>query len=78
MLTIVQYTVLIKPTVLQSLFGSVIVSGGNSLIQGFTDRLNRDLGLKTPPVSVVMLLSVFIPISADVSVFGTHDQSLLL
>jgi actin-related protein len=32
-----------------SLYGSVIVTGGNSLIQGFTDRLNRDLSNKTPP-----------------------------
>ena len=35
----------------QSLYGGVIVVGGNSLLQGFTDRLNRDLGNKTPPVS---------------------------
>jgi actin-related protein len=33
-----------------SLYGSVIVTGGNTLIQGFTDRLNRDLSTKTPPV----------------------------
>lgn len=26
------------------------MTGGNSLIQGFTDRLNRDLSAKTPPV----------------------------
>lgn len=32
-----------------SLYGGVIVVGGNSLIQGFTDRLNRDLSNKTPP-----------------------------
>ena len=32
-----------------SLYGGVIVTGGNSLIQGFTDRLNRDLAAKTPP-----------------------------
>ena len=35
----------------QSLYNSVIVVGGNSLMQGFTDRLNRDLSAKTPPVS---------------------------
>lgn len=34
----------------QSLYGSVIVTGGNSLIQGFTERLNRDLSAKTPQV----------------------------
>lgn len=32
-----------------SLYGSVICVGGNSLLQGFTDRLNRDLSTKTPP-----------------------------
>ncbi len=31
-----------------SLYGSVIVTGGNSLIQGFNERLNRDLSNKTP------------------------------
>ena len=34
-----------------SLYGSVIPTGGNTLISGFTDRLNRDLATKTPPVS---------------------------
>ena len=37
----------------QSLYSSVIVCGGNSLLNGFTDRLNRDLSNKTPPVSVL-------------------------
>lgn len=31
-----------------ALYGSVVVTGGNTLIQGFTDRLNRDLSIKTP------------------------------
>ena len=31
-----------------SLYGSVIVTGGNTLIQGFTERLTRDLSFKTP------------------------------
>ena len=35
----------------QSLYNGVIVVGGNSLLNGFTDRLNRDLGTKIPPVS---------------------------
>ena len=35
----------------QGLFGSVIVTGGNTLLQGFIDRLNRELLSKTPPVS---------------------------
>ena len=34
----------------QSLYSSVIVCGGNTLLGGFTDRLNRDLSSKTPPV----------------------------
>ncbi|KAK6184521.1 hypothetical protein SNE40_001833 [Patella caerulea] len=32
-----------------SLYGSVIVVGGNTLLGGFTERLNRDLSSKTPP-----------------------------
>jgi len=35
----------------EGLYGSVVVTGGNTLIQGFTDRLNRELSQKTPPVS---------------------------
>ena len=31
-----------------ALYGSVVVTGGNTLIQGFTERLNRDLATKTP------------------------------
>ena len=31
-----------------ALYGSVIVTGGNSLISGFNERLNRDLSMKTP------------------------------
>lgn len=36
----------------QGLFGSVIVTGGNTLLQGFVERLNRELLTKTPPVSI--------------------------
>lgn len=32
------------------MYGSVVVTGGNSNLQGFTERLNRDLAAKTPPV----------------------------
>nr|XP_025875254.1 actin-like protein 6B isoform X1 [Vulpes vulpes] len=35
------------------LYGSVIVTGGNTLLQGFTDRLNRELSQKTPPVGAL-------------------------
>ena len=31
-----------------SLYGSIMVTGGNTLIQGFTERLTRDLSIKTP------------------------------
>lgn len=34
-----------------SLYSSVIVTGGNTLLNGFTERLSRDLITKTPPVS---------------------------
>ena len=39
----------------QGLFGSVIVTGGNTLLQGFVERLNRELLTKTPPVSIHVL-----------------------
>jgi len=39
------------------LYGSVIVTGGNSLIQGFTERLNRDLSAKTPPSMRLKIIS---------------------
>ena len=38
---------------LQSLYSSVICVGGNTLLEGFTDRLNRDLSNKTLPVGFV-------------------------
>jgi len=31
-----------------ALYGSVVVTGGNTLLQGYADRLNRDLSYKTP------------------------------
>jgi len=31
-----------------ALYSNVVVTGGNTLLQGFNDRLNRDLGIKTP------------------------------
>ncbi|XP_074659955.1 actin-like protein 6B [Tubulanus polymorphus] len=40
-----------------SLYSSVIVTGGNSLINGFTERLNRDLSSKTPPSMRLKLIS---------------------
>ncbi|VDL93246.1 unnamed protein product [Schistocephalus solidus] len=33
-----------------NLYNNVVVVGGTSLIMGFTDRLQRDLNIKTPPV----------------------------
>uniref|UniRef100_T1JBA2 Uncharacterized protein n=1 Tax=Strigamia maritima TaxID=126957 RepID=T1JBA2_STRMM len=41
-----------------SLYGSIIVTGGNTLIQGFTERLNRDLSNKTPPSMRLKVISV--------------------
>ncbi|GAA51485.1 actin-like protein 6A [Clonorchis sinensis] len=35
-----------------TLYSNVVVVGGTSLITGFTDRLQRDLNMKTPPVIV--------------------------
>lgn len=40
-----------------SLYSSVIVTGGNSLINGFTERLNNDLSAKTPPSMKLKLIS---------------------
>jgi len=40
-----------------SLYNSVIVVGGNSLLNGFTDRLNRDLQTKIPPSMRLKLIS---------------------
>lgn len=33
------------------MYGNVVVTGGNSNLQGFTERLTRDLQVKVPPVS---------------------------
>jgi actin-related protein len=40
-----------------SLYGSIIVTGGNTLLQGFTERLNRDLSLKIPPSMRLKMIS---------------------
>nr|CAG4642146.1 EOG090X0GT4 [Eurycercus lamellatus] len=40
-----------------SLYGNVIVTGGNSLLQGFSDRLNRDLSAKTPQSMRLKIIS---------------------
>ena len=42
---------------LQSLYGNVIVTGGNSLLQGFPERLNRDLSAKTPQSMRLKIIS---------------------
>lgn len=39
------------------LYGNVVVTGGNTLMQGFNDRLNRDLGIKTPSTMRFKLIS---------------------
>ncbi|XP_064477175.1 actin-like protein 6A [Ornithodoros turicata] len=40
-----------------SLYGSVTITGGNTLLQGFTERLNRDLSSKTPPSMRLKIIS---------------------
>ena len=40
-----------------ALYGSVVVTGGNTLIQGFIERLNRDLSNKTPPTMRCKLIA---------------------
>lgn len=39
-----------------SLYGNVIITGGNTLMNGFTDRLNKDLANRTPPSMRLKLL----------------------
>ncbi|CAN7983732.1 unnamed protein product [Ixodes hexagonus] len=39
------------------LYGSVTITGGNTLLQGFTERLNRDLSAKTPPSMRLKIIS---------------------
>lgn len=60
----------------QGLYGSVVVTGGNTLIQGFTDRLNRELSQKTPPVSLWISWTVVFHIfrSAD-GLLNRYSQS---
>lgn len=43
------------------LYNNVVVVGGNSLLTGFTERLNRDLSAKTPPSMKLKLISSPIP-----------------
>ncbi|KAK2701659.1 hypothetical protein QYM36_019700, partial [Artemia franciscana] len=40
-----------------SLYGNVIVTGGNSLLQGFSERLTRDLSVKTPSSMKLKIVS---------------------
>jgi len=39
------------------LYGNLIITGGNTLIQGFNDRLNKELSSKTPPSMRLKLVS---------------------
>ncbi|XP_059346625.1 actin-like protein 6B isoform X2 [Ammospiza nelsoni] len=48
---------LFDPSNVKGLYGSVIVTGGNTLLQGFTDRLNRELAQKTPPSMRLKLIA---------------------
>lgn len=40
-------------TLIQSLYSGLVVTGGNSFLMGFTERLNHDLAHKCPPVSFI-------------------------
>jgi actin-related protein len=41
------------------LYGNVVTVGGNSLMSGFTERLNKELSTRTPPsVRVKMVQNV--------------------
>ncbi|XP_048092326.1 actin-like protein 6B isoform X3 [Alosa alosa] len=41
----------------KGLYGSVVVTGGNTLLQGFTERLNRELSQKAPPSMRLKLIA---------------------
>uniref|UniRef100_A0AAR2JTE4 Actin-like 6B n=1 Tax=Pygocentrus nattereri TaxID=42514 RepID=A0AAR2JTE4_PYGNA len=53
------------------LYGSVIVTGGNTLLQGFTERLNRELSQKAPPVSTHQQTVVLLYISFHTGHLGS-------
>ncbi|PSN36370.1 Actin-like protein 6B [Blattella germanica] len=40
-----------------ALYGSVVVTGGNSFLQGFPERLNRDLSMRIPSSMRLKLIS---------------------
>ena len=42
----------------------MIVTGGNTLLQGFIERLNRELLSKTPPVSIVTSFTFLVVVYA--------------
>ncbi|KAG8310081.1 actin-like protein 6B [Homalodisca vitripennis] len=45
------------PDVRPALYGSVVVTGGNSFMQGFPERLNRDLSMRIPSSMRLKLIS---------------------
>ena len=53
------FNLILPLTLSQSLYGNVIVTGGNSLLQGFSERLNRDLSAKTPQVRDKIITNSF-------------------
>lgn len=40
-----------------SLYGSVVITGGNTLLQGFPERLNRDLSHRAPSNTRLKMIS---------------------
>ncbi|XP_063929298.1 actin-like protein 6B isoform X1 [Zophobas morio] len=60
-----------------AMYGSVVVTGGNSNLQGFTERLNRDLAAKTPPV-ISMRLKIISAPGATERKFGAWSGGSIL
>lgn len=65
----------IRPT----LFGSVIITGGNTLIRGFSERLTRDLALRTPSSCKLKMISPSGPkVCYEFSSFSKLDRVIML
>lgn len=48
-----------------------MVTGGNSLLMGFTERLNHDLAHKCPPVGILQYIYRFVGVICKVRYFQT-------
>lgn len=52
-----------KGNFLQTMYSGLMVTGGNSLLMGFTERLNHDLAHKCPPVGILRYIYLFLCIA---------------